>query len=74
MATGQYGFLDNKNLIGIWDQMYEPALNGVWATQIGTMVDSTMETESYGWLGAAPGPAGLGRATAVRCDRLYHAI
>lgn len=55
MATGQYGFLDNKNLIGIWDQMYEPALNGVWSTAIGTTVDSTMETESYGWLGAAPG-------------------
>jgi phage major head subunit gpT-like protein len=54
-TTGQYGFLDNKNLIGIWDEMYEPALNGVWATKIGTKAPSTMETESYGWLGAAPG-------------------
>jgi len=53
-TTGQYGFLDNKNLIGIWDQMYEPALNGVWATGISTPVNSSMETESYGWLGAAP--------------------
>jgi len=55
MQTAQYGLLDSRNLIGIWDQMYEPALNGVWATQIGSMVDSNMDTESYGWLGAAPG-------------------
>lgn len=53
-GMSQYGFLDNKNLIGIWDQMYEPALGGVWATKIGTMTPSTMGVESYGWLGAAP--------------------
>lgn len=53
-TTGQYGFLDNKNLLGIWQQQYEPALNGLWATQVGTVVPSTMETESYGWLGAPP--------------------
>ena len=54
IGLGQYGFLDNKNLIGIWDQMYETALGGVWATKIGNMVNSTMGVESYGWLGAAP--------------------
>lgn len=53
-VPGQYGFLDNKNLIGIWDEMYEPALGGVWATKIGVMQPSSMGVESYGWLGAAP--------------------
>jgi phage major head subunit gpT-like protein len=55
MQTAQYGALDNRNLIGIWDQMYEPALNGMWATRIGNVVNSTLGTETYGWLGAAPG-------------------
>lgn len=55
MSSGQYPLLDSRNLIGIWNQMYEPALNGIWATQIGMIVPSTMETETYGWLGAAPG-------------------
>jgi len=55
MVTPQYGFLSNKNLIGLWDKLYEPTLNGVWATQIGTVVNSSQETEDYGWLGAAPG-------------------
>ena len=54
-TTGQYGFLDNKNLIGIWDQMYEPALNGLWSTKIGTIVNSDLEMQPYAWLGAAPG-------------------
>jgi phage major head subunit gpT-like protein len=54
MQTAQYALLDSRNLIGIWDQMYEPALNGTWASQIGSMVDSNMDVESYGWLGAAP--------------------
>jgi phage major head subunit gpT-like protein len=54
MAIGQYGILDNKNLIDIWEQEYEPALNAQWSSEVGTKVDSTMETESYGWLGAAP--------------------
>lgn len=55
MQTAQYGILDNRNLIGIWDQMYEPALNGLWATKIGSIVQSNKGTETYGWLGAAPG-------------------
>jgi phage major head subunit gpT-like protein len=54
MAYGQYQILDNKNLIGIWDEMYEPALGGVWATKIGVMQGSDMGVESYAWLGAAP--------------------
>jgi phage major head subunit gpT-like protein len=55
MATsGTYAFLDNKNLIGMFDEMYEAQLNSMWARDIGMIVNSNMETETYGWLGGAP--------------------
>lgn len=54
MTTSQYGFLNNKNLVGIWDRLYEPMLNNTWAMQIGNVVNSGRETEDYAWLGAAP--------------------
>lgn len=52
--TGQYALLDNHNLIGIFDQMYEAEIAGAWATQVGMPMPSDLASETYGWLGAAP--------------------
>lgn len=52
--TGQYALLDNKNLIGLFDKIYEEHFADSWATRVGTYVGSTLATETYGWLGAAP--------------------
>src|SRR4051812_37317134 len=56
MATpvGQYALLDNNNLIGIFDRLYEQEIAGNWAPQIGNLVGSDKASETYGWLGAAP--------------------
>jgi len=55
MATvGTYGFLDDKNLIGLFDQHYEGALSANFSAEIGMPMPSDSETEDYGWLGAAP--------------------
>jgi phage major head subunit gpT-like protein len=53
-STGTYGVLDNANLIGLFDQMYEQALGASWAQQLGMYVSSDGASETYGWLGAAP--------------------
>lgn len=53
-STGTYGVLDNANLIGLFDQMYETALNASWASQLGMVINSDGASETYGWLGAAP--------------------
>jgi len=53
-STGTYGVLDNANLIGLYDQMYETALNASWASQLGMYMSSDSGSETYGWLGAAP--------------------
>lgn len=52
--TGQYALLDNHNLIGIFDQMYEAEVAGNWAPTVGNLVTSDLASETYGWLGAAP--------------------
>ncbi len=52
--TGQYALLDSHNLIGLFDQMYEQELPGLWAERIGMVMPSDMASETYGWLGAAP--------------------
>lgn len=54
MSLGTYAFLDNKNLIPLFQTIYEQQLNGLWARDLGTVINSTMGVESYGWLGAAP--------------------
>jgi phage major head subunit gpT-like protein len=55
MATaGTYSTLDNNNLIGLFDQMYEQQLNGLWAAKVGMVMPSDSLTETYGWLGGAP--------------------
>lgn len=55
MATpGTYAFLDDMNLIGLFDQHYEAALNSNFSLGIGMPMPSNSETEDYGWLGAAP--------------------
>jgi phage major head subunit gpT-like protein len=54
MASGQYAFLDNRNLIGLFDQLYEGGLNASWSKGVASAVSSDRETENYGWLGAAP--------------------
>lgn len=53
-SSGTYATLDNNNLIGIFDQLYDGALNKLWSAGIATPMDSNSETETYGWLGAAP--------------------
>lgn len=53
-ALGQYSALDNRNLIGIWERMYETAMGGIWAPRIGRVIPSNCATETYDWLGAAP--------------------
>lgn len=52
--TGQYAVLDNHNLIGLFDQMYEQEVAGAWAPTLGNLITSDLGTETYGWLGAAP--------------------
>lgn len=55
MATkGTYGFLDDKNLIALFDTHYEAALNRNFSAKLGMPMPSDRETENYGWLGAAP--------------------
>lgn len=55
MATaGTYGVLDNANLIGLFDQMYETALNASWSSQLGMYSSSDSGSETYGWLGSVP--------------------
>lgn len=56
MATpnGQYALLDNHNLIGIFDKMYEQEIAGTWAQSVGNLITSDLASETYGWLGAAP--------------------
>lgn len=54
MATGQYAALDNRNLIGLFDQLYEGGINATWSNAIATPITSDRDTENYGWLGAAP--------------------
>jgi phage major head subunit gpT-like protein len=54
MATGQYSTLDNRNLIGLFDQLYEGGVNATWSNQIATSISSDRATENYGWLGSAP--------------------
>jgi phage major head subunit gpT-like protein len=53
-TTGEYGILDNKNLIGLFDKVYEEQINGIWSRSLGNLITSSLETETYGWLGAAP--------------------
>lgn len=53
-TTGVYGFLDNRNLIALFERLYEGSLNAGWAKRIGMPMPSDRETENYGWLGAAP--------------------
>jgi phage major head subunit gpT-like protein len=52
--TGQYALLDNSNLIGLFDQMYEAEIAGNWAPTVGNLIQSDGASETYGWLGAAP--------------------
>lgn len=52
--SGQYALLDNNNLIGIFDQMYEAEIAGAWASLVGMPMPSDKASETYGWLGAAP--------------------
>lgn len=54
MPSGQYAFLDNRNLIALFDRWYEQAKGLNWSMQIGTHVDSDREIEDLGFLGAAP--------------------
>lgn len=58
MATttpvGQYSILDNNNLIGIFDRLYEQEVAGDWAPMVGNLLTSDKASETYGWLGAAP--------------------
>src|SRR5687767_1136266 len=55
MATsGTYAFLDNNNLIGLFDQHYEASLNANFSSGIAMPMTSDSESETYGWLGAAP--------------------
>lgn len=53
-SSGTYAVLDNKNLIGLFDQLYEGSLNKLWSNNLSTPISSDSETEDYGWLGAAP--------------------
>lgn len=53
-TTGTYGVIDNANLIGLFDQFYETALNASWSSSIANYFTSDKGTETYGWLGAAP--------------------
>lgn len=55
MATaGTYAVLDNENLIPLFDKHYEAALGANFSANIGMALGSDSETETYGWLGAAP--------------------
>lgn len=49
---GQYQTLDSRNLIGMFNSLYEPAIGGAWAPRIGTVVPSDRGVEEYGFLGA----------------------
>lgn len=72
MASGTYAILDNKNLIGLFDQMYEGALNKLWSANVAMRIDSDRETEDYGWLGSAPTLAELtGEAKAEKGFKSY---
>lgn len=53
-SIGTYATLDNKNLIGLFQQMYDGALNAAWSSSVAMKIGSDSETEDYGWLGAAP--------------------
>jgi phage major head subunit gpT-like protein len=53
-TTGTYSFLSNDNLIGLFQQHYEGALNKGFAAQIGMPMPSDAASEVYGWLGASP--------------------
>ena len=53
MASGQYAVLDNRNLIGLFDQHYETSLNSSWSRGVATPINSDRELENYAWLGAA---------------------
>jgi phage major head subunit gpT-like protein len=53
-SAGTYQTLDNRNLVGLFDQFYEASLNAGLSLRVGTLLGSDMETETYGWLGGSP--------------------
>lgn len=51
---GQLSVFDTRDVIGSFRKAYADSIDGSWAGQLATRIDTDKETETYRWLGAAP--------------------
>lgn len=79
---GQYSVLDSRDIIGSFYKRYTESVDGSWANQLATLINTNKEVETYKWLGAAPpvrewlGPRheqGLGRYSMSITNKKYEA-
>lgn len=79
---GQYSVLDSRDIIGSFYKKYTETVDGSWATQLATLINTNKESETYRWLGGAPpvrewlGPRheqALGRYTMSITNKKYEA-
>ena len=79
---GQFSVFDSRDIIGSFYKKYTETVDGSWASQLATTINTDKESETYRWLGAAPpvrewlGPRHeqvLGRYTMSITNRKYEA-
>jgi phage major head subunit gpT-like protein len=54
LAGGDYSKVTEKGILGMFRQEFEDVLGRGWSSQVGMLVSSNQETETYRWLGMTP--------------------